>query len=66
MCVLWVLQVYLLYNFRSNDFARSAPCGEAVEDHEAFLAEGIIEVFLRLEVVYALLAHCCVEALLAD
>ena len=66
MCVLWVLQVYLLYNFRSNDFARPAPRGEAIEDPQPFLTEGVIEVFLRLEVVYALLAHCRVEALLAD
>ena len=51
---------YLLDDLGSNDLARSAPSGKAVEDHQsALLAHGLVKVGLGLEVVDAFLAHCC-------
>lgn len=51
--------MYSLDDLRRNDLARTAPGGEAVEDHEGVLChEGLVELGLSLEVVYAFLAHC--------
>jgi hypothetical protein len=47
---------YALYDLRSNDLARSAPGGEAVEnDERTLLAKRRVPVSLVREVVYAFL-----------
>ena len=38
-------------NLGGDDFARSAPCGHAVEDHEGGVCEGGGEVFLSMLLV---------------
>ena len=47
----------LLFNLWSDDLARTTPCREAVQHHHALLAERLVELLLRREVLYAL-AHC--------
>ena len=41
-----------LDDFRRNDLARAAPGGEAVDDHDAWLAEGFLEGLLGEDVVH--------------
>ena len=55
----------LLDDGGSNDLARPTPRGEAVEDHQPFLAEGVVELLLRLQVVHAF-AHGCVEVFVRE
>jgi len=39
----------VLYNLRSDDLARTTPCGEAVENHESILLlESVIESTLAV------------------
>lgn len=53
---------YVLDDLRRNDLARTAPRGEAIQHHEGILGlERGVELGLRLEVVYAFLAHCSGE-----
>ena len=57
--LVWSVTVYSLYNLRRDDLAGTAPCGEAVEHHQALLVQRIIELLLRFQVVYAFVAHGC-------
>lgn len=51
----------ILNKNRRNDFARAAPRSEAVDDHHAGLADGLVEGFLGADVVNDHFGGCGVK-----